>query len=133
MEYAEVTVPDITGLTISAARRTLAQAGLELITDETAETVQSQLPPAGASLVVGGHVMAYTAGTQAATPMELIRVPDFTGMCDVDITRVARLRDLDVSLTGTGYCVRQTPGAGEYVPHGAAVEAVLEPLNPPAE
>ena len=133
VEYAEVTVPDITGLTISAARRTLAQAGLELITDETAETVQSQLPPAGASLVVGGHVMAYTAGTQAATPMELICVPDFTGMCDVDITRVARLRDLDVSLTGTGYCVRQTPGAGEYVPHGAAVEAVLEPLNPPAE
>ena len=131
--YAEVTVPDITNLTIPAARRTLAQEGLEMVCDEAGDTVVTQLPPAGASLVVGGHVMAYTQTAQEPTPMELICVPDFAGLSDVDITRLGRLRDLNISMTGTGSCVRQTPAAGEYVPPGATVTVELSPLTAPAE
>lgn len=131
--YAEVTVPDITGLTISAARRTLAQEGLEMICDDVADTVVSQLPPAGASLVVGGHVMAYTVQTEEISPQELICVPDFTGLGDVDAVRLGRLRGLEITLTGTGICVRQTPAAGEYVTPGATVEVVMDPLAGPDE
>lgn len=131
--YAEVTVPDITGLTISAARRILAQEGLEMICDDVADTVVSQLPPAGASLVVGGHVMAYTVQTEEISPQELICVPDFTGLGDVDAVRLGRLRGLEITLTGTGICVRQTPAAGEYVTPGATVEVVMDPLAGPDE
>lgn len=133
VSYAEVTVPDITGLTISAARRTLAQEGLEMITDGAADTVLSQLPPAGASLVVGGHVMAYTIPEDETTPQELVCVPDFTGLSDVDAVRLGRLRNLDITLTGTGFCVRQTPAAGEYVTPGATVEVIMEPFTSPDE
>lgn len=129
VSYAEVKVPDITGLTISAARRTLAQEGLEMICDDHAETVLSQLPPAGASLVIGGHVMAYTAPAQEAAPEELVCVPELVGLGDVDAVRMGRLRGLEITLTGTGRCVRQTPAAGEYVTPGTAVEAVMEPLT----
>ena len=133
VSYAEVTVPDITGLTISAARRTLAQEGLEMICDDVADTVVSQLPPAGASLVVGGHVMAYTVQTEEISPQELVCVPDFTGLGDVDAVRLGRLRGLEITLTGTGICVRQTPAAGEYVTPGATVEVVMDPLTGPDE
>ena len=133
VSYAEVTVPDITGLTISAARRTLAQEGLEMICDDVADTVVSQLPPAGASLVIGGHVMAYTVQTEEISPQELICVPDFTGLGDVDAVRLGRLRGLEITLTGTGICVRQTPAAGEYVTPGATVEVVMDPLTGPDE
>lgn len=131
VSYAEVTVPDITGLTISAARRTLAQEGLEMICDDVADTVLSQLPPAGASLVVGGHVMAYTAETEEVSPQELVCVPDFTGLGDVDAVRMGRLRGLEITLTGTGICVEQTPAAGEYVAPGATVEVIMDPLAGP--
>lgn len=131
VSYAEVTVPDITGLTISAARRTLAQEGLEMICDDVADTVRSQLPPAGASLVVGGHVMAYTAETEEVSPQELVCVPDFTGLGDVDAVRMGRLRGLEITLTGTGICVEQTPAAGEYVAPGATVEVIMDPLAGP--
>lgn len=131
VSYAEVTVPDITGLTISAARRTLAQEGLEMICDDVADTVLSQLPPAGASLVVGGHVMAYTAETEEVSPQELVCVPDFTGLGDVDAVRMGRLRGLEITLTGTGICVGQTPAAGEYVAPGATVEVIMDPLAGP--
>lgn len=133
VSYAEVTVPDITGLTISAARRTLAQEGLEMVCDGVADTVLSQLPPAGASLVVGGHVMAYTVPEEAAGPQDLVCVPDFSGLSDVDAARLARLRGLELNMTGTGFCVRQTPGAGEYVTPGATVEVTMESLAVPDE
>ena len=133
VSYAEVTVPDITGLTISAARRTLAQEGLEMICDEVTDTVLSQLPPAGASLVVGGHVMAYTTQPEEVSPQELVCVPDFTGLGDVDAVRLGRLRGLEITLTGSGICVRQTPAAGEYVAPGATVEVIMDPLAGPDE
>lgn len=121
----DIAVPDITGLTISAARRTLAEAGLEMLEDGIAQTVLDQLPPAGASLPLGGHVMAYTAASNQVTPDTLIKMPDFSGQSDVDCARTARLRGLTLQLEGAGLCIRQTPAAGEYVPPGTEVTITL--------
>ena len=123
----DVTVPDITGLTISAARRTLAGVGLELMSDGVNDTVITQLPPAGSTLVSGGHVMAYTVASNGVTPDTLILVPDFSGMSDVDCARVARLRGLALKTEGTGLCVKQSPAAGEYVPLGTETTVWLSP------
>ena len=120
-----VVVPDITGLTLSAARRKLAGEGLELMDDGVSQTVLEQLPPPGSTLPTGGHVMAYTAASNAVTPETLVKTPDLLGLSDVDCARMARLRGLTLQLDGTGVCIRQTPAAGEYVPPGTVVNIIL--------
>ena len=117
----DVLVPDINGLTIPQARRTLTEAGLEMIEDGVNSVVLDQLPPAGASLVRGGHVMAYTDKSSTITPEELVCVPSLAGLSDVDCARLLRQRGLVMSMTGTGVCVRQSPAAGEYIAPGASV------------
>lgn len=124
-----VEVPDIKGLTISQARRTLTEAGLEMLDDGVNDVVLDQLPPAGAKLVTGGHVMAYTAQGSALIPEELVCVPGLLGMSDVDCARLLRQRGLILSMVGTGVCVRQSPAAGEYVPPGTSVLVAFESTN----
>ena len=125
----DVLVPDINGLTIPQARRTLTEAGLEMIEDGVNSVVLDQLPPAGASLVRGGHVMAYTDKSTTITPEELVCVPDLAGMSDVDCARLLRQRGLVMSMTGTGVCVRQSPAAGEYIAPGTSVLVTFREAN----
>lgn len=121
----EVTVPDIVGLTIAAARRKLGEMGLELMHDGAADVVLEQLPPAGAELVQGGHVMAYTSSGGDITPEDLVLVPSLMGLSDVDCARVTRMRGLGLSMQGSGVCVKQSPAAGEYVAPGSTIEVAL--------
>ena len=129
-KYAEtaqdVTIPDIKGLTISQARRTLAEAGLEMLDDGVNDVVLDQLPPAGATLKAGGHVMAYTAQSETLTPEDLVCVPALVGASDVDCARLLRQRGLLLSMVGSGICVRQAPAAGEYVAPGTSVLVTFE-------
>ena len=122
----EIQVPSIIGLTISDARRTLAQVGLELADDGVNDVVTGQLPPSGAMLVKGGTVMAYTKGEEGYTPETLVVVPDLIGLSDIDCARILRQRGLEISLSGTGVCVRQTPGAGDYAAPGSCIQVQLE-------
>ena len=123
--YADVSekvmVPEIRGLTISQARRTLTEAGLNMLDDGAGGVVLDQLPPSGATLAAGGHVMAYTVQSGAITPEELVCVPDLYGLSDVDCARMLRQRGLIISMVGTGLCTRQVPAAGEYVAPGTSV------------
>ena len=129
-KYAEsaedVLVPDIKGLTISRARRTLTEVGLELLDDGINDVVLDQLPPAGASLVKSGHVMAYTTESHSMTPEELVCVPSLVGQSDVDCARLLRQRGLVLSMVGTGLCVRQSPAAGDYVEPGTSILVTFE-------
>ena len=131
--YAENTeegiVPEIKGLTISQARRTLTEAGLNMLDDGVNDVVLDQLPPAGTTLAAGGHVMAYTAQSSTITPEELVCVPDLIGASDVDCARLLRQRGLLLSMVGTGVCVKQAPAAGEYVPPSTSVQVTFENTN----
>ena len=126
---AEVLVPDIKGLTISEARRTLTGVGLTLMDDGANSVVLDQLPPAGAKLKEGGHVMAYTAAGDSLKPEDLVCVPDLTGLSDVDCARLLRQRGLVLSMVGTGVCVRQVPAAGEYVEPATGVLVTFDNTN----
>ncbi len=121
----EVAVPSIKGLTLHDARRTLAEVGLELLDDGVSSVVLDQLPPEGAKLVTGGHVMAYTASSTSITPETLVCVPNLIGQSDVDCARLLRQRGLIISLAGSGICTRQTPAAGEYITPGETVHVTL--------
>lgn len=121
----EVLVPAIEGLTISEARRKLAEAGLNMLDDGVSTVVLDQLPPEGAKLVKGGHVMAYTAASESLTPEELVCVPSLAGMSDVDCARLLRQRGLLISMAGSGLCQTQSPAAGEYVQPGTIVHVTF--------
>ncbi len=121
----EAVVPDIRGLTISEARRTLAEAGLNMLDDGASTVVLDQLPPPDAKLVKGGHVMAYTAASSSVTAEELVCVPKLTGMSDVDCARLLRQRGLLISMAGSGLCNSQSPAAGEYVQPGTIVHVTF--------
>ena len=129
-KYAEnqkdVLVPDIKGLTIAQARRKLTEAGLNMLDDGVNTVVLDQLPPEGATLKEGGHVMAYTASSETLTPQELVCVPELIGSSDVDCARLLRQRGLLLSMVGTGVCVRQAPAAGEYVAPGTSILVTFE-------
>ena len=129
-KYAEnqkdVLVPDIKGLTIAQARRKLAEAGLDMLEDGVNTVVLDQLPPEGATMKEGGHVMAYTASSETLTPQDLVCVPDLIGASDVDCARLLRQRGLLLSMVGTGVCVRQAPAAGEYVAPGTSILVTFE-------
>ena len=96
-----------------------------MLDDGVNSVVLDQLPPAGATLVSGGHVMAYTAQSSTLTPEDLVCVPDLSGMSDVDCARLLRQRGLVLSMAGTGVCVRQSPAAGEYVAPGTSIHVTL--------
>lgn len=121
----KVEVPDVTGLTISAARRKLNDGELSMLDDGVSDVVLSQMPPAGAQLVSGGTVMVYTSGDGGITPEDLVVVPDLMGLGALDCARMLHLRGLEMNMTGTGVCVRQTPGAGDYAAPGTCVEVIL--------
>nr|MBR4281284.1 PASTA domain-containing protein [Clostridia bacterium] len=126
---SDVLVPDIKGLTISQARRTLTDAGFAMMEDGGNSVVLDQLPPAGATLKTGGHVMAYTVTGDALTPQDLVCVPDLKGMSDVDCARLLRQRGLLLSMVGTGVCIRQVPAAGEYVSPATSVLVTFDSMG----
>ena len=100
-----------------------------MLDDGAGDVVLDQLPPPGAALREGGHVMAYTAQSETLTPETLVCVPSLNGLSDVDCARLLRQRGLLLSMSGTGLCVRQTPAAGEYVAPGTSVHIILEDTN----
>ena len=100
-----------------------------MLEDGANEVVLDQLPPPGATLKAGGHVMAYTTTSESLTPQDLVCVPDLKGCSDVDCARLLRQRGLLLSMSGTGLCVRQTPAAGEYVIPGTSVHIIFEDTN----
>ena len=121
----EALVPDVRGLTIGEARRKLTEAGFRMLDDGASTVVLDQLPPPGATLVQGGHVMAYTASSVSLTAEELVCVPDLLGMSDLECARLLRRRGLLISMAGSGLCRLQSPAAGEYVQPGSTVHVVL--------
>ena len=96
-----------------------------MLDDGASTVVLDQLPPPGATLVQGGHVMAYTASSVSLTAEELVCVPDLLGMSDLECARLLRRRGLLISMAGSGLCRLQSPAAGEYVQPGSTVHVVL--------
>ena len=57
------------------------------------------------------------------------RVPDFTGKTMGEVVRIARERNIEVRLTGSGWAVKQKPAPGTY----GADQTVCAVLFRPAE
>lgn len=120
-EQKKVTVPDLTGMTVAEAEKLLRSLPLSMETDGVSDVVSDQMPVAGASLYAGGQVMLYTTDTKAATPETMASVPDVLGMSIVEASRALRARGFEMTLSGSGIAVKQSPVAGAFAPAGSQV------------
>lgn len=122
----QVTVPDVTGLSVDEARQSLDESGLESVLDGTGVRVIRQLPAAGARMNAGALVMLYVDGPAGGTE-ESVSVPDVTGMPVTEANRLLRAYGLELMVAGSGLAVAQSPAAGEQVNPTTRVTVRFEP------
>lgn len=121
-----VTVPDVTGMDVDAARKALSEAGLDSVLDGTGGRVTGQLPAPGARMNAGALVMLYVQ--QGVAPEGApVTVPDVTGMPVVQANRLLRAYGLEMKVEGSGLAVSQSPKAGESVNPTSVISVRFEP------
>ena len=121
----QATVPDVTGLGVDEARRTLEAAGLDSVLDGAGGRVVRQLPEAGARMNAGALVMLYVAGPTAAEAS--VTVPDVTGMPVTEANRLLKSYGLELQVEGRGLAVDQSPAAGTTVNPTTKIAVRFEP------
>ena len=121
-----MSVPDVTGMSLEAARKALSESGLLSDTDGLSNLVSAQAPAAGAKLQAGGRVMLYTYTDAPMQAMDLVSVPDIRGLSIVEAGRQLRARGLEMEISGTGLAVRQVPAAGGYAALGDTVKVTFQ-------
>ncbi|MBO4925369.1 MAG: PASTA domain-containing protein [Clostridia bacterium] len=121
-----VRVPDVVGMTVTEAKKALADEMLLAETDGESSVVTAQSPAAGAQMRAGGTVMLYTFQGQPLEAVELVTVPDVRGLSMVEAGRRIRQRGLEMEVSGSGLAARQSPAAGGYAKPGDTVKVTFE-------
>jgi stage V sporulation protein D (sporulation-specific penicillin-binding protein) len=111
-----VTVPDVLELSVDAAARRLAAAGLTVAGVERGGLVAEQVPAAGARCRRGSTVRLAAAARPAAGGETVC--PDFAGRSNREVRSLAARLGIDVLVEGVGYAVRQDPPAGRVLEGG---------------
>ena len=119
-------VPDVRGLTVAEARKTLSDAMLLCETDGVSAAVSDQAPAPGARMAAGSKVMLFTFEKEPLQPMDLVSVPDVRGLSMVEAGRQLRARGFEMEISGTGLAKRQEPSADSFAPPGAKVKVYFE-------
>lgn len=120
-----VTVPDVTGMTVSQARQALTKRMLSCETDGVSDKVTAQAPFSGAFLPAGGRVMLYTYEDRPLQAVDVVSVPDVTGLSMTEAGQRLRARGFEMEIAGSGLAVRQEPGAGVYAALGDTVKVTF--------
>ena len=119
-------MPDVTGLTVKEAKSLLTKQGLFAETDGMSDSVSAQAPAAGATLPFGGTVMLYTYDKEPIRAVDLVSVPDVSGLSMVEAGRQLRARGFEMEIKGSGLAVSQQPGAGQYAALGTIVQVTFQ-------
>nr|WP_072514176.1 PASTA domain-containing penicillin-binding protein [Ndongobacter massiliensis] len=118
-----VEVPNVMGLTVEAADRKMNEAGLSLsVYGDMGRYVliESQLPEAGA--------LAKSRSIVEVNPGQTMRlkVPDFVGKTQEEVTEMIRNGGLEVTFSGSGTVRSQSVEAGQVIPAGETVRLECE-------
>ena len=120
----EISVPEVRTKTLSEAERIITGLGLTYsAVGESGQLVATQVPAAGTSLTSGGVVKLYTAGNDTRVSST---VPDVKNVSLSQARIMLNAKNLNISSTGTGVVISQTPAAGESVDEGTVVKVVLQ-------
>ncbi len=122
LEKISVSVPDVTGEKISAAKTKINSSKLSYKVIGNGETVLKQLPEAGNSVYNGGMVILYTEESESQTAT----VPNLIGMTAGEVNSAAASAGINVEFSGsissgTVLSYAQDIKAGETVSLGQIV------------
>lgn len=117
-----VSVPDVTGEEIAAAKTKINSMKLSYKVIGSGGTVLKQLPQAGSSVYNGGTVILYTEESENQTAT----VPNLTGLTASEVNAAAAASGINVEFSGsvtspTVKSYSQSINAGESVPLGQIV------------
>lgn len=122
LEKISVSVPDVTGEKISAAKTKINSSKLSYKVIGSGETVVKQLPEAGNSVYNGGMVILYTEESESQTAT----VPNLIGLTASEVNSAAAAAGINVEFSGsisssTVLSYDQNIAAGEIVSLGQIV------------
>lgn len=122
LEKISVSVPDVTGEEISAAKTKINSSKLSYKVIGNGETVVKQLPEAGNSVYNGGMVILYTEESESQTAT----VPNLIGLTAAEVNSAAAAAGINVEFSGsissnTVLSYDQDIAAGETVSLGQIV------------
>ena len=110
-----LSVPDVTGMTVSQARSALKQAGFQSMLDGAGQTVIGQMPQPGAMMSEKSIVMLYAEGQADLSGNAYVEVPDATGLSISEANRLLQSCGLEMRISGSGVAYEQSPEAGDLV------------------
>lgn len=131
----DISVPDVTGLEVSVAKKKLDDMGLKYTVVGGGENVVSQMPASGATVGSGSTVILYTESTQEE---EKVTVPDVTNKSLESVKSILASNGLNLSIVGAGatgsdsdrtVAEKQTPEAGTSVERGSVVQVEFRFLD----
>ena len=122
LEKISISVPDVTGDELSAAKSVINNSGLSYKVVGSGETVTRQLPEAGSSIYNGGTVIIYTDESDAQNAI----VPNLVGLTASQVNAAAASAGINVEFSGnisssSILSYNQSITAGESVPLGEVV------------
>ncbi len=122
LENISVSVPDVSGEEINAAKTKISNTGLSYKVIGTGANVIKQLPTAGNSVYRGGTVIIYTDESEAQN----VTVPNLIGYTASEVNNIASEAKINIEFSGsvTSYSTKsysQSIAAGESVPIGQIV------------
>lgn len=123
------TVPDVTGMTITEAKKALEDAGLEAtFQSDASQTVVTQVPCAGTTVMKSSGVLLYTEVMELDTDTDdgysKVKVPDVIGMTRLQAHDALEAKGLEILIDPPdqqGDAIRQSPEAGTEVDPGTQV------------
>lgn len=116
----EIVVPNITGMKVSEAKKTLEEKGFSLGSDielKDIDVIKDQIPKSGASLMEGSKIMGYTSTDNK----QITTVPDVRNLGQNKAIEALRKANLNVRVIGNGYVLSQEPSANTQLEKGSIV------------
>ncbi|MCQ6279759.1 penicillin-binding protein [Bacillus sp. EB600] len=111
-------LPDLTGQSVEASVQELTNKGFETVVVGKGTTVEKQLPQEGTTILEGEKVIIRTDGDPVA--------PDMTGWSLRDVMKAAKITDLQLDTSGSGYAVNQTIAPGTTLHEGDKLKVTFE-------
>ncbi len=125
-------VPDVTMLTVDAARAILTGQGFDVSVEGTGEIVTKQQPEAGSHQEKGTEIrLLANAGKPALPQAGMTVVPDLRGLSMRRAINRLATNQLDGQLIGSGVVAAQSPSAGTQVRPGSRVLVRCAPRPAP--
>jgi penicillin-binding protein 2B len=94
-----VEVPNVIGMSVEKAKKTLEKEGVQVIVLGKGSKVERQLPEEHISILEHEKVIIQTDGK--------LTIPDMTGWSKRDVMKVAEIAELELNMVGKGFVINQ--------------------------